>query len=74
MTRANAHHHLQILINQELVQIVGKKQSRNKGRPAILYGLSRHSQGENVDRLADALLTEIYRSPTTEVKEVKFEN
>ena len=72
MTRANAHHHLQILINQELIQIVGKKPSRNKGRPAILYGLSRHSQGENVDRLADALITEFYRSPISEDRENKI--
>jgi len=72
MTRANAHHHLDILINQELVQVVGKKPSKNRGRPATLYGLSRHSQGENLDRLADALLTEFNRSPITEDRESFF--
>lgn len=69
MTRANAHHHLEILVNQEMIQIVGKKQSQNRGRPAVLYGLSRHSQGENMDRLADALLTEFNQSPITEGRE-----
>jgi len=70
MTRANAHHHLEILVNQEMIQIVGKKPSKNRGRPAVLYGLSRHSQGENLDRLADALLTEFNQSPITEVREM----
>ncbi len=69
MTRANAHHHLEILVNQEMIQIVGKKPSKNRGRPAVLYGLSRHSQGENMDRLADALLTEFNQSPITEDRE-----
>jgi predicted ArsR family transcriptional regulator len=72
MTRANAHHHLEILLNQELVQIVGKKPSKNKGRPALLYGLSRHSQGENMDLLADALLTEINKSTITQGRESIF--
>lgn len=69
MTRANAHHHLEILVNQEMIQIVGKKQSKNRGRPAVLYGLSRHSQGENLDRLADALLTEYNQLSITEGQE-----
>jgi len=66
MTRANAHHHLEILVNQEMIQIVGKKQSKDRGRPAVLYGLSRHSQGENLERLADALLTEYNQTSITE--------
>lgn len=62
MTRANARHHLEILIGQELVQVIGRRPAKNKGRPAILYGPSRHSRGENFDLLSGALLSELSRT------------
>lgn len=61
MTPANARHHLAILVNQELIQIVGKRPAAHRGRPPAVYSLSRHTLGENADRLVDALLTELER-------------
>lgn len=58
MTPANARHHLRILQEQGLVEIVGERQpaGSQRGRPILLYGLSRHSRGHNLDGLLSALL------------------
>ncbi|HEX7976892.1 MAG TPA: helix-turn-helix domain-containing protein [Anaerolineales bacterium] len=58
MTAANARHHLAILEQQGLVEVVGKRPSKGKGRPAALYSLSQGALGHNLDRLAAALLDE----------------
>ena len=62
MTPANARHHLKILMSQELVEIIGKRQSAGKGRPSLTYGISKHALGHNLDQLASALLLEINKS------------
>jgi predicted ArsR family transcriptional regulator len=65
MTRANARHHLEILINQELVEIAGKNPTTGKGRPSIVYGISQRVLGENLNGLADALLSIMIKSGST---------
>lgn len=58
MTAANARHHLAILEEQGLVEVLGKRLPAGKGRPIHLYSLSKQARGQNLDRLAGALLGE----------------
>ena len=62
MTEANVRHHLTILQNQGLVEVVGLRRLQRKGRPAQLFRISRQSMGHNLDKLADALLNELNQS------------
>ena len=62
MTEANVRHHLTILQYQGLVEVVGSRRTQGKGRPAQLFRISRQSMGHNLDKLADALLNELYQS------------
>ena len=62
MTQANARHHLGILREQGVVELVGQRPSKGKGRPAQLYSLAEHTQSHNLDRLVSALLQELFSS------------
>ncbi len=62
MTEANVRHHLTILQNQGLVEVVGSRRTQGKGRPAQLFRISRQSMGHNLDKLAGALLNELNQS------------
>jgi predicted ArsR family transcriptional regulator len=57
MTRANARHHLIVLEENDLVQVIGQR-TEGRGRPANLYALSRHVLGDGLDRLSSLLLDE----------------
>lgn len=59
MTPANARHHLSVLQEQGLVQIVGRRRAAGKGRPAAIYGLSQQTQGHGLRALSGALLDEL---------------
>lgn len=61
MTQANARHHLEVLRELGLVEVVGQRSQKGKGRPAWLYGLSERTLGHNLDNLTNALLAEISR-------------
>jgi predicted ArsR family transcriptional regulator len=56
MTQANARHHLAILRMDNRVEIYGLNQPEGRGRPQVLYGISRTATGNNLDRIADSLL------------------
>jgi predicted ArsR family transcriptional regulator len=56
MTEANARHHLNLLIQQGLVAVIGKRPAQGKGRPVLVYGLSEQAAGNNLALLANALL------------------
>ena len=68
MTEANARHHLAILVEQGLVEVVGQRPAGGKGRPRQLYSPSRQALGDNLDRLADAVLAELLDGLTAEEK------
>jgi len=59
VSRANIRYHLDILLNQGFIEIVGKRKSRRKGRPDLLFSLSKFSKGNNLDKLLNALFEEI---------------
>lgn len=59
MTPANARHHLSILQEHGLVQVVGQTAPQGKGRPALLFSLSEQVQSHNLDRIAAAALDEL---------------
>ncbi|MCJ7722524.1 MAG: ArsR family transcriptional regulator, partial [Anaerolineales bacterium] len=56
MTQANARHHLAILTMDNRVEVLGLNQAEGRGRPQVLYGMSRTATGNNLDRIADKLL------------------
>lgn len=56
MTQANARHHLAILTMDSRVEVLGLNQAEGRGRPQMLYGMSRTATGNNLDRIADKLL------------------
>jgi predicted ArsR family transcriptional regulator len=59
MTGANARHHLSILEEQGRVEMFGQRKPKGKGRPTNLYSLSEKVRGQNLDKLAHALLKEM---------------
>jgi predicted ArsR family transcriptional regulator len=59
MTKANARHHLSILLELGLVTFVGQRMAGRRGRPANLYRLSETVLGENYALLSRALLDEV---------------
>jgi len=74
MTRANARHHLAILREQGVVDLVGLRPSQGKGRPAQLYSLSEQTQRNNLDRLVSALLKELISSKPVDTRNSAFRN
>jgi predicted ArsR family transcriptional regulator len=58
MTSANARHHLAILEQQGLVEVIGTRASANRGRPSLIFKVSARTQGNNLDRLVGVLLTD----------------
>jgi predicted ArsR family transcriptional regulator len=59
MTAANARHHLSILRDEGVVQVIGQRQKAQRGRPVDLYCLSKPISRHNLDSLAHALLNDI---------------
>jgi predicted ArsR family transcriptional regulator len=56
MTPANVRHHLRVLIQEGVVEVAERGPSLGRGRPTMLYALTRQSQSHNLDGLAHALL------------------
>lgn len=56
MTKANARHHVAILIDQGLVEILGLKEIRGRGRPARMFTVSSRSSARHLEKLIDVLL------------------
>jgi predicted ArsR family transcriptional regulator len=56
VTRANIRHHLAILEEQALVEVIGHAPQRGRGRPTKLYSLTPQALANNIENLAMALL------------------
>ncbi len=56
MTPANARHHLSVLADQGLVEVVSDRPGGGKGRPAKVFSLAGQTLGEGLERLTDAAL------------------
>lgn len=59
MTQANARHHLEILLEEGAIQIIGHRQVQARGRPSRIFSISESLLGHNFDRLAAVLLADI---------------
>ncbi|RPI25063.1 MAG: ArsR family transcriptional regulator [Chloroflexota bacterium] len=59
MTSANVRHHLAILAEEGVVEVVGEQRSAGRGRPTRFYGLTGQATQNNLDGLASALLLEL---------------
>ena len=53
MTPANIRYHLEILEDEGLVHVVGKRPTGGAGRPILLYSLTSASLGENLEPLLE---------------------
>lgn len=62
LTKSNIRYHLDILVQDGLVQVTGKRSPGGAGRPILLYNLSPHSLGNNIYSLLKDLLEWISRS------------
>lgn len=58
MSGANARHHLTILQEVGLVEVIGERPVKGKGRPTQLFGPAQGWLGDNLGLLADVLLAE----------------
>ncbi len=56
MTPANARHHLSALEADNLIEVVGIRPPKGRGRPTQLYSLTHQAMDHNIDLLVDALL------------------
>ena len=56
VTSADARHHLNLLLKEGLIQIIGEKQPQGPGRPAKIYSLSQKQKQDNLVLLVEALL------------------
>ena len=69
MTQANVRHHLNILKEQSLIEVIGPRPAEGKGRPARSFGPSEKSLGNNLDLLSSVLLEEVSLVSTPELME-----
>jgi predicted ArsR family transcriptional regulator len=65
MTIANVRHHLGVLNNEKVVELIGKNKSTSRGRPIHLYMLTRKAHNHNLDGLASALMRILFRDRPT---------
>ena len=72
VTPANIRHHLSILIQQGSIKVIGQKSDAGRGRPAQLYSSSLQTDQNNLDRLADALLSTLLQICTVNDRELMF--
>jgi len=56
MTPSNARHHLANLDRQKLIEVIGMRPSKGRGRPTKLYALTKQAMDHNIDLLVDSLL------------------
>jgi predicted ArsR family transcriptional regulator len=59
MTQANARHHLAHLEANGLIEVTGQRRAQGRGRPMLVYALSRQALGDNLDNLAGGLMSEL---------------
>ncbi|RPI80547.1 MAG: ArsR family transcriptional regulator [Chloroflexi bacterium] len=60
LTAANIRHHLSILNEEGVVDVIDQRPAARKGRPSQVYALRRQVFTHNLDTLSSALLVEIY--------------
>lgn len=73
MTRANIRHHLVVLENNELVEVIGQHKE-GRGRPKNIYGISHRMLGDGLEELSSALLCEWLGDVPEEIQIAKLES
>jgi len=56
LTQANIRHHLEILQQRGIVEVIGQTSPGQRGRPSLVYMLTKTAQANALDELASALL------------------
>ena len=62
VTPANIRHHLSILTQQGSIKVIGQKSDASRGRPAQIYSSSQQTDQNNLDKLADAVLSTLLQN------------
>ncbi|MBN2043695.1 MAG: ArsR family transcriptional regulator [Anaerolineales bacterium] len=69
LTQANIRHHLNILQERGVIELVGQTAADGRGRPSLVYMLSKEAQENALDELASALLLESLSGKSASQKE-----
>ncbi len=72
VTPANIRHHLSILTGQGSLKIIGHKPKAGKGRPSQIYSASLLRDQNNLEQLADTLLTTVLSNTPAEGSNTKL--
>jgi predicted ArsR family transcriptional regulator len=72
VTSANIRHHLSVLQLEGVIQVAGQLPSSGRGRPTLLYTLTRRSGQHNLGALSSALLKELTGSLSLEEQDGLF--
>ena len=73
VTAANIRHHLNILLEQGIVEIINQEPGRGRGRPTNIYSLTQAAQEDNLDGLAAALLDTLLAGQTPNERENRID-
>ncbi|MBN1668360.1 MAG: ArsR family transcriptional regulator [Anaerolineales bacterium] len=73
VTSANIRHHLNIMQEQKLVEVIGQAPGRGRGRPAYLYSLTPEALADNLENLVSALLHAFLRAEEDQVQARQIE-
>lgn len=64
VTPANIRHHLSVLADQGSVTVAGYRPTSTRGRPAQIYCAILNNRQNNIEVLADVLLSELNKDPS----------
>ena len=73
VTSANIRHHINILLDQGLIEIVAQEPGRGRGRPTMIYGLTSAALDNNLEGLIGALLSTLLAEDAPEDHEAEIE-
>jgi predicted ArsR family transcriptional regulator len=62
LSPANIRHHLSILEEEGVIKVAHQQKTPGRGRPIQMYTLTQQVLAHNLDRLANALLEELYQN------------
>lgn len=64
VTPANVRHHLSILVAEGAIVVVGERPPQGRGRPTLLYSVTKHASQHNLDQLSSVMLEKLLDEPS----------
>ena len=72
LTQANIRHHLDVLHRDGYIEVIGQNKASGRGRPTLIFMLTKSAQDNALDQLASALLGEIQDNKNDKQKRQKL--